>query len=500
MINPVITIILLFLLGFLAPLLFKKAERLYKAIILLVFLFNITEFIIIIPSVIQTPVQVFMSNIIAPFGIMITFGLSGSILALMINLIAFAIVLFKLNSAHNSDNPTVFYTVFPILIGALISLLNTQDIFNMFVFVEIVTISVYILSGLKQTQTSDISTLKFITGTSLGSLLILIGIGGIYALTGTLNIPHIVAMINGYATFNLHLFNISVLMILIGLMFEAYIFPFNIFVIGIYRSSQTLNGAIYSGLIQSVILFVTVKLIYFLINNPVFLNIIIIAGIVTIGVSQFSAFASKNKKSMLAFSSFSVSGLLISLTAIAVKSGMKNEIFTLIIMMIIIHGVSKFIMFMASDRFVDEKGYILKGKAAGPFSLLAFIAGALTLSGLPPFPGFYIKFRILTELLRMNYGWMIIVILISALLEIIYLLKTAREFSLHNAAEEGEPVFSMLPSILTLIIILLFTVNADYMYRASNNLDFTEEMQQSVSIVKNNIADEGSISVNPNKE
>lgn len=487
MINPLITVIMLLILGFTAPILYKRISLVFRILLLIVILFNIAEFIMIIPSVASAPYNVNMGSIMPPFGIMLSFGLIGSVLALLINFVAFGIIVFKLNPQHESPHPVVFYTVFPILTGALISLINTQDIFNMFVFVEIVTISVYVLAGIGDSKGSEISVMKFITGTSVGSLLMLTGIAGIYALTGSLNIPHIVSMINGYAQFNLHLFNVSALIFVAGMMFEAYIFPFNTFVIDIYRTSDETGGAVYSGIVQTAALFITVKFIYLFVSNPVFLNIIMIMGVITILLGQLSAFAESNKRRMLAFSSFSMSGLIMTLAAIGAKSGMSNELFSLAVFMIIIHSVCKFIMFLSIGAFTDSNGNIISRPAGGQFSMFAFVIALLTLSGMPPFPGFYIKFRILIELMRIDYAWVAVIIIIGALLEIIYLLKSAREFSLVNASESGESVFTMIPVIITMIIVLLFTVNPENMYRASSRIDFDNETSNAIEAVQDNV-------------
>ncbi len=484
MINPVITIILLLLLGFLSPLLYKHIKVYFKILLIIVLTFNILELIIIIPAVSSLPLQVYMGNIPAPFGIMLTFGLTGTIIALMVNFIALCIVFFKLNKNKDCDNEMVFYTVFPILVAALISLANTQDIFNIFVFLEIVTISVYILAGLKKYKKTDLSVIKFITGTSIGALLMLTGIAALYALTGSLNIIHIHSILTGYAYFNTYLFNIAVFIILTGLMVEAYMFPFNIFVTDIYAHTQTINGAIYSGLVQSIVVFVMIKLIKLFIINPMFLNIMIVIGVVTIIFSQFAAFSEKNIRRMLGFSSFAQSGLIITIVALSLKSGIQNELFSLAIMMIIIHAISKFTMFLAADKFINENGSIINTRKAGQFSFFSFIIATLTLVGIPPFPGFYIKFRILSELLRINYSWMAVIIVISAFLEIVYLLKTARKFFLKNSNESNESLLSIFPAMLPLLIIFLFSVNPAYLYKSSSKMDFTEETKLSIQELK----------------
>ena len=491
MINPVITIILLMIMGFTAPLLYKRMSVIFKFILLIVIIFNIAEFIVIMPTVVQQPYNVNMGNIMPPFGIMLSFGLTGSVLALLVNFVALGILIFKMGGKHDSKHPAVFYTVFPVLTASLISLINTQDIFNMFVFIEIVTIAIYILAGIGENKNSEISVIRFITGTSIGSLLMLTGIAGIYSLTGTLNIPHIVSMINGYADFNLHMFNISALLFIAGMMFEAYMFPFNMFVIDIYRTSDESGDAIYSGMTQTAVLFITAKFIHLFISNPLFLNLIMILGIITIIAGQLSAFAESNKRRMLAFSSFSMSGLVMTLIAAGAKADMSNEMFTLALLMIIIHGICKFIMFLSISAFTDSEGKLANNARAGQFSLFAFVIALLTLSGIPPFPGFYVKFRIITELMRMNYTWIAVIIIISALIEIIYLLRTTREFTLVNTARSSESVFTMIPVVVTMILILLFTVNPENMYRASNKLDFMGETDNAVNEIENNLLNTG---------
>ncbi len=502
MINPILTIIIPLLFGFLMPILYKILKNKAYLLLMLIYMFNIIVLLFLLPYVYDKPFMVEIAKVKPPFGIVLFFSFYSTIFSLLVNIFAFFLIFVKMNKENDFDNEKVFLTIFPIIMAASVSLINTMDIFNVFVFLEIVTISSYLLAGLKKQNNTDISVIKFITGTSIGSLLFLIGISAIYKLTGTLNILDMHQIIMNNPSFNTFYFSIGLMFLIAGMLFELYLFPGNIFVIDIYAYSSAISGAIFSGIILTAVTYIFVQIFTLLSISHIFNNMILIFAVITMLSAEFAALTSKNLKRTLGFSSFGQSGLIISLFAISNLLGNKqNDIFNLAILLIILHAFAKFTLFITLNKFINKNGRIIKGFQNFPLSVIGFILSIFLIAGIPPFPGFFVKFNIIIELLRVNYLWFVILILISAVLEILYFFRMARELFLVNEDENTNECISMIfpvSVIILLLILITFNTNKSITYMSRDykkDVDFMKSklIKSNYSANKNTLIDSRSI-------
>lgn len=477
MINPVMIIILTLAAGFIAPLVYHFVKRVYFLILSLIFAFNIMEILLIMPDIMNNPIVMNMSGIRFPWGITLVFTFTGTLILLTVNILALLYSIYLIRERGVYDNPQVVATVFPIIIAGVMTIVSSIDIFNIFVFIELVTIGVYILAGSKKLLRTDLSVIKFITGTTIGSLLMLLSIASIYSMTGTLNLIEINSMIIA-GKFNLFYFSIAAFIFLFGMLFEMYIFPANIFVTDLYGHSDCLSDSVYSGIIQTGMLFVFIKLFILFTVTGIMSTILIILASLTIIISELSALSSSNIKRMLGFSSFSHSGMIVLLVVISKTEQGTGMMLNAAVVMLIIHALSKFIMFFALRALSDERGRVNAGFAARPFAVFTFTIGALTLSGIPPFPMFYIKFRILAELIRTGHLWIGIIILFATFIEILYLFRVIRKIFISRAEpSKPEHITTILPAAVILIITFYLTLNPSIINRGTVMQDFRSEMR-----------------------
>ncbi|MDY6787989.1 MAG: proton-conducting transporter membrane subunit, partial [candidate division WOR-3 bacterium] len=188
--------------------------------------------------------------------------------------------------------------------------------------------------------------------------------------------------------------------------------------------------------------------------------------------------SSSNIKRMLGFSSFSHSGMIVLLVVISKTELGTGMMLNAAVVMLIIHALSKFIMFFALRALSDDNGRINAGFASRPFAVFTFTIGALTLSGIPPFPMFYVKFRVLAELVRTGYLWVGIIILFATFIEILYLFKVIRKIFISKAEPSvPEHITAILPAAVILIIIFYLTLNPSIINRGTVMQDFRSEMQ-----------------------
>lgn len=335
-------------------------------------------------------------------------------------------VLFLFSIISNHKQIKSYSTVLLTLLAGVNGMLLTGDLFNLFVFLEITTISAYILTT---SSKKYVSTFNYIIIGSIGSGIYLLGVIMLYAGFGTLNLEAIASQVAS-SEMNLML---PLLLIFVGLSVETKLLPFNGWVKGIYKNANGLVGSLMASIVASATLFVMGRVLNSLvIGTDVIANLVMIVAVVTLIAGELSAFKSKSIKEILLYSSIGQSGLITLL--------MISGLIFPAVLMIINNGISKLIMFsightLSKDDqdYQDIKGVFAKNQLMG----LAFTISSFSLIGLPLFLGFYAKINSLIGLFE-NDMLLAAVILLITIVEGAYLIRL--NIALWHPGEEGELV------------------------------------------------------------
>jgi len=356
-----------------------------------------------------------IGGFLKPYGITLVLDQYSQIGVVLIN------ILFFLSIFTHMDKIKGFSTVLLTLLAGLNGLLLTGDLFNLFVFLEITSISAYILT----TQSKKYyDTFHYLIVGSVGSGLYLLGTIMLYATYGSLNLSVIGSEITSGAAVILPL-----LLIFVGLSVETKLFPVNGWVKNIYKNANGLVATIMASIVASTSLFVIGRILNELFVGSFFNTIIIIIAVITMVSGELAAFNGKSIKEILLFSSIGQGGLITLLM-------ITGFIFPAVII-IINNALSKMIMFSIGDflspkdsDYSSLKGSFHEHKLLG----LAFTTASFSLIGLPLFLGFYAKVNTLIGLFNISMLLPIVVLLIT-IVEGAYLIRL--NISLWHPAEEG---------------------------------------------------------------
>jgi len=246
---------------------------------------------------------------------------------LLINVTFFLTVLLNLKKVEK------IATVLLVALAGLNGLLLTNDLFNLFVFLEIVGISDYLISTQHK---KPLTTFNYLVQGTIGSGLYLLGLILLYSMTGTLNMSKILPTIfeSNIPSGNLAL---PFLLMFIGLGVEAKLLPFNSWVKGILGNANALTGVLIGAVFASTIALVFGRLLITVFVLDGFANIVMVILAVTILAGELMAYSSKKVREIVLFSSIAQSGLIVFLFA--------TQLMVAAIMLIIANIVSKFILF-----------------------------------------------------------------------------------------------------------------------------------------------------------
>jgi multicomponent Na+:H+ antiporter subunit D len=387
-----------------------------------------------------------------------------SLSAFMITLIAFIGFIITVYSKKSvlkelQNNTVAFYALFILLITGLLGMVITGDLFNLYVFLEISSLAAYALIAVGQKRDALLASLNYLIIGTIAACFILLGIGFIYMVTGSLNMADLSARIPGAYDIYPKVVLASMAFFVVGLSIKIALFPLHFWLPNAYTHAPSTVSALLAALMTKVGAYVMIRIMFtvFGISFVTGVNLTdilsIVAGIAII-MGSINAIAQTDIKRMLAYSSVSQIGYIV------LGIGLANEIgLTGGILHILNHAFMKGCLFLSVGAIIYKTGIrnIHEFQGLGkkmPYTMLAFSIAALSMVGVPPLCGFFSKwFLALGAIESGGWKWIFsLVILSSSLLNAGYFLRVLEKtwFGKSPHEEVDEVPKGMLLPTLTL--------------------------------------------------
>lgn len=356
------------------------------------------------------PVDILTAGTQPPFAINLRMGLTEAALTLLINLTGLFAAIQMGNALLAKGRRAM--AVLVIAIMALCGIVLTRDIFNLFVFFELIVIATGGLVLLSDDGRAVAAGFKYLIVSQFISVLLLIGIIFGYHATGTLNI-------DGMAEQGSTAFALAFFLIFIAIVAELKPFPANGWALDIYESAHPGFAAVFSAATGSAALFALDKILA--IGGAEWLPVATAIGITTFVAANLLALPQTNDRRLLGYSSIAQTGLI--LTVIGQQDILGDKYLFIAGGLLLAHAVAKAGLFWLSDFVAQRELTAWVALKERPLLVFAFVTFAAMLSGLPPFPGFYAKWELVHALAIADrlalLGW----ILFGALVEAGYLFR-----------------------------------------------------------------------------
>lgn len=366
----------------------------------------------------------------APWGIELKISILEAIMGILFTGIALIILWYSLYSVDKElkeKRIPLYYTLCNILIGALLGIVFTNDLFNGFVFIEISSIAACGIIIVKDKKENMKAALKYLILSSVGSGLVLMGIAFIYAITGNLNMD----FINGELIGNHHMYEKSILISLglftAGLGVKSAMFPMHVWLPDAHSNAPSTSSALLSALVLKAYVIFYINILYRvfgfeIISSLPILDIVLLLGSLGMIMGSVLAIMQKNIKRIIAYSSVAQMGYIFFGIGLGNKLGLISSIFH-----ILGHATIKSNLFLIAGSIIDSTGEkeVSQIKGIGkemPITLGIFTLGALSMVGIPILPGFISKFNFAIASIKVEKSLLIIVILASSLLNALYYL------------------------------------------------------------------------------
>ncbi|MEO0079762.1 MAG: proton-conducting transporter membrane subunit [candidate division WOR-3 bacterium] len=398
-----------------------------------------------------------------PLGIAMVYDPLTALVVLATNIVGFCALFYSLRYMNGYTAKWKFYTLFLLILAGLNGLVVSGDLFNMFVFLEISSVASYGLVAFGTEHEELEAAFKYMVLGEIGGMSILFGIALIYARASTLNLADLSGQIAAWGHNPFFWFVIATL--LVGFAIKMAMVPFHSWLPDAHPAAPAPVSALLSGIFIKVAGVYSLCRLMFNVfgltreNAAPFFNLLLGFGVLSIVVGGLLAFAQRDYKRLLAYSSISQVGYILIGLGIGNFWGIAGALFHLLA-----HALSKGLLFLAAGSVESQTGTRDMGKLSGlersmPATSWSHLFGTLSLAGVPPFAGFFSKLFIVLGAIQSRMFWLAIVAVIFSVVTLGYLTKVVNMvFFVQQGKEPTRAREAPATMVVAMVLLALLTV------------------------------------------
>ncbi|HHH38120.1 MAG TPA: NADH-quinone oxidoreductase subunit J [Sedimenticola sp.] len=311
------------------------------------------------------------------------------------------------------------YTLSLLLAASGSGLALSGDLFNIYVFYELVAVVSYGLAVSGRTPAAFAATIRYLVISGFGAALALAGIALVYDATGTLNLAQLAQLapekLNGLQGLS------AFVLLLIGIGVKAELFPVNTWVPEIYATAPKRVSALLAGLISKLALVVILRLVVLIFPLPEAHTLMLVLGILGVLTGELAAWRARDLPRVLAYSSIGQLGIMFIAFSVPGEAGVFAGL-----AVALHHLLVKPALFLLAERWSGALTNLAGAARVSPLGAALFVLFSLSLLGIPPLPGFWAKLLVLTSLAQaggaLHYGGAA-AIMLGMVLEASYLFR-----------------------------------------------------------------------------
>lgn len=357
-----------------------------------------------------------------PNGIAIPFAAdSFSALILTAGTLVATLSFLYMIASGESKSPSIPGLVL-ILMGGVSGALLTADLFNLFVFIEVMLLPSYGLLIFLSRRGELSASRLYVVVNLLASTIFLAGVGLIYAVQGTVNMGALAGAAEDPAT------AIATAVCLAAVAIKAAVFPVHGWLARAYASASPAVAALFSGLHTKIAVYVVYRIsaVIFEGQETWMLAILVFASL-TLTVGALAALGENNLRTMLIFQMVNGIGFILVGVALFTPLGLTSGILYMVHHMIVMGS-----LLLTSSAIEHTYGSGDLGRVSGlrireKLVTAAFVIGSLSLVGLPPFSGFVAKYALVLASADAGAVWVAGLLIIVSLLVLAAMMKVWAE-------------------------------------------------------------------------
>ncbi len=410
----------------------------------------------------------------APWGIIYQIDEIGAFVMLIVSAMAAIALPYAKQSIEREipkDRHYLVYCMFLLCMAGLLGMAATGDAFNLFVFLEVSSLSTYVLISLGKDRRAIAAALRYLILGTLGATFYVIGLGMLYQMTGSLNMADLADLLPGVQdTQTVH---VALAFIFVGFGLKLALFPLHVWLPNAYTYAPSAVTVFLAATATKVAVYALIRLTYTVFGDIEPLETygvrIVVVGLAIAGMFAGSMLAiyQNNVKRLLAYSSIAQVGYMILGISMGNAAGLAGGIIHMFN-----HAVMKGALFMALGCVFYVVGSVKIEDMAGlgkrmPLTAAAFVAGGFSLIGVPLTVGFISKWYLVQGAFEAGWWPVAILIMLSSLLAVIYVWRVVEVMYFrdppagHEIAKEA-PMGMLIPTYVLLGAAFYFGIDATF--------------------------------------
>ena len=321
----------------------------------------------------------------------------------------------------------LFYAAFLLCLAGLLGITATGDVFNVFVFLEISSLSAYALIAMGRDRRALTAAYQYLIMGSLGATFIVIGIGLLYVMTGTLNMADLAARLPELGPNRT--IPVAFTFLIVGITLKLALFPLHLWLPNAYTFAPSAVSAFLAATATKVAVYLLLRFSFtvfgadFAFEGMNADGLMVPLAVVAVIAMSLVAVGQENVKRLLAYSSVAQIGYIVLGIGFATTLGITASVLHLLN-----HALMKGALFLAVGCMVYRLGGLSVSGMAGlgkamPWTMAAFVAGGLSIIGVPLTVGFVSKWYLVRAAIEGGHWLSAAVILAGSLIAVMYVWK-----------------------------------------------------------------------------
>ena len=383
----------------------------------------------------------------APWGIEYRIDALSAYVLLIVSMIGALVLIASRRGVQGEIEPAqqpLFYVLYLLCLAGLLGIVATGDVFNVFVFLEISSLASYALIACGKDRRALWASYQYLIVGTIGATFFLIGVGLLYALTGTLNmedmalrLPLVSSPITEGTAFAF---------IVVGICLKLALFPLHLWLPNAYAYAPSMVTAFLAGTATKVAVYLLIRMHYTVFGLefsaatfPAINTLFLVLGLIGVFIASLVAIRQPNIKRLFAYSSVAQVGYMIIGMGIGSAVGLQATLLHLFN-----HALMKTALFLALGAVMMRFGSVHRDNFNGlgkqmPWTMGAIVIGGLSLIGVPLTVGFVSKWYLVLAAIEAGLWPVALLVVAGSLLAVYYV------WDLVEAAYFGKPAADSAP-------------------------------------------------------
>ncbi|MBT8375002.1 MAG: monovalent cation/H+ antiporter subunit D family protein [Deltaproteobacteria bacterium] len=418
-------------------------------------------------------IHYYLGSWLPPMGIEYVIDHLNALMLVIISVTALVAAVYSKKSIIQEIEGSIvyFYTVFLLQVTGFLGIVITGDLFNLYVFLEITSLTGYALIATGE-DGAPFATFRYIIMGTIGACFYLLGVGYLYIITGSLNIADLAQLLP-------QLYGSKVIMVafaffFVGIAIKMALFPLHIWLPDAYTKAPSAASALIAPLMTKISVYVMLRILFTVFKPSLSIemlpvtDIMIWLGIAAIVAGAIMALAQTDFKRMFCYIVVAEIGYMVGGIGIANTVAIKGVILHILndaIMTLGMFTVAGMVYYQTKAHNLTDFKDLFKKM---PYTMAAFVVIALSIIGVPPTCGFFSKWYLIQGAVIASCWAFVAALLLSSLINIILffrIFEIGYGFSENHGHGHGTevliseaPMSMLIPTIITALGVIFIGI------------------------------------------